>query len=201
LTIRNCDIGLTSGDAIQFDPGRGPWGEVQIENCTLWTGPLDADAAGFKRGERPGENAVDTKQAIANVRSQMTIRNCILAGWNQPGQISNMAALNLKNHVQVDVENCMFRDNEICFRVRGGTEEYGGALVTIKNCAVYDSQVAVRTENNIRDLKIWRLGIDPNVRQKLVSAGGGAGQGYENVGEYNAPPIEDALRNGLAPRD
>ena len=24
LTIRNCDIGLTSGDAIQFDPGRAP---------------------------------------------------------------------------------------------------------------------------------------------------------------------------------
>jgi hypothetical protein len=28
LTIRNCDIGLTSGDSTQFDPGRGPWDNV-----------------------------------------------------------------------------------------------------------------------------------------------------------------------------
>ena len=50
LTIRNCDIGMTSGDSIQFDPGRGPWDGVLIENCNLWTAPLADDAAGFKRG-------------------------------------------------------------------------------------------------------------------------------------------------------
>lgn len=199
LTIRNCDIGLTSGDSIQFDPGRGAWDEVLIEQCKLWTAPLEADAAGFKRGERPGENAVDTKQAAANPRSRMTIRNCFFTGWNQPGQISNLAALNLKNHVQVRVENCVFQDNEICFRVRGGEGEYGGALVTIERCAVYDSQVAVRAENAIRDLAIRQLGIGENVRQKMVSAGGGAGPGFENVGEFRSPAIEQVLKNGVAP--
>jgi len=201
LTIRNCDIGMTSGDSIQFDPGRGPWDGVLIENCNLWTAPLADDAAGFKRGERPGENAVDTKKATANSRSRLTIRNCFLSGWNQPGQISNMAALNLKNHVEAQVENCVFQNNEICFRVRGGEGEYGGALVTIRNCAVYDSAVAVRAESDIRDLSIRRLGIGANVRQRLVSAGGGAGQGYENMGEFEPPPIERALKYGLAPRD
>ncbi len=201
LTIRNCDIGMTSGDSIQFDPGRGPWDEVLIENCNLWTAPLTADAAGFKHGERPGENAVDTKQATANPRSRLTIRNCFLFGWNQPGQISNMAALNLKNHVQVRVENCLFQNNEICFRVRGGEGDYGGALVMIRNCAAYDSEVAVRAESEIRDLSIRQLGIGANVRQKLVSAGGGAGRGFVNVDEFQPPPIEQALKNGLAPRD
>ncbi len=197
LTIRNCDIGLTSGDSIQFDPGRGPWDQVLIENCTLWTGPLLSDAAGFRRGQRPGENAVDTKQRTSNPRSRLTIRNCLMYGWNQPSQIGNMAALNLKNHVQVHVENCLFRDNEICFRVRGGDREYGGALVTIDNCAVYDSQVAVRAESGIRDLKIQRLGIDAGVTRKLVSAGGGPGRGYENTGEFSPPPFEQALQAGL----
>jgi len=201
LTIRNCDIGLTSGDSIQFDPGRGEWGDVLIENCKLWTAPLEADAAGFKRGERPGENGVDTKQIAANPRSKLTIRNCLLTGWNQPAQISNMAALNLKNHVQVRVENCVFQDNEICFRVRGGEGEYGGALVAIENCAVYDSQVAVRAESGIRNLNIKRLGIGLGVQKKLVSAGGGAGAGYANVGEFQPPPIEQALAAGLVPRD
>lgn len=55
LTIRNCDIGLVSGDALQFDPGRRPWDRVVVENCTLWTGPLENDAAGFQRGQRPGK--------------------------------------------------------------------------------------------------------------------------------------------------
>lgn len=199
LVVRNCDIGLVSGDAVQFDPGRGPWDEVLLENCTMWTAPLPEDGAGFKKGQRPGENAVDTKQQIANPRSRMTIRNCLLFGWNQPGQISNLAALNLKNHVEVLVENCAFRDNEICFRVRGGTGAYGGALVTIEDCAVYDSKVALRAEDGIRDLKVRRLGVGPGVGVKLDSAGGGPGEGFEIIGEYDAPPFEQARATGLRP--
>jgi hypothetical protein len=200
LTIRNCDIGVTSGDSVQFDPGREPWDDVLIENCTLWTAPLTEDLAGFRRGERPGENGVDTKQRSANPRSGLTIRNCLFHGWRQPGQIGNMAALNLKNHIQARVENCLFRDNEICFRVRGGTGEYGGALVTIENCAVYQSQVAVRAEDQIRDLKIRGLGIGQGVEKNLDSAGGGAGPGYENTGEFKPTSFEKALWTGLIPQ-
>ena len=199
LTIRNCDIGLTSGDCIQFDPGRGPWDQVLIENCTLWTGPLPADAADFKKGERPGENAVDTKQQVANPRSRLTIRNCLMYGWKQPGQIGNLAALNLKNHVQATVSNCVFRDNEICFRLRGGEGDRGGAHVTIDNCAVYDSVVAVRAEDKIENLKIKRLGIGHGIQRKLQAAGGGTGSGYENLHEHTPPPYEKVLEQGLLP--
>jgi hypothetical protein len=198
LVVRNCDIGLTSGDSIQFDPGRSPWDNVLIENCTLWTGPLPADAAGFKKGERPGENAVDTKQKTANPRSKITIRNCLLYGWRQPGQIGNLAALNLKNHVEARVENCLFRDNEICLRVRGGTGEYGGARVTVENCAVYESAVAVRAEDGIPDLKLIRLGLGAGVKSRLVRAGGGTGAGFVDQGAWEAPNLETALQGGLA---
>jgi hypothetical protein len=199
LKILQCDIGLTSGDAIQFDPGRGPWGDVLIENCTIWTGPLPADAAGFKKGERPGENGVDTKQLSSNERSQLTIRNALFFGFRQPGQIGNLAALNLKNNVRVHVENCAFRDNEICFRVRGGGGKYGGAIVSIDRCAAYDSQVAVRAEDQICDLKVRRLGVGPGVEKSLVAAGGGVGPGYENVGQHEPPPIEQVLKAGVLP--
>lgn len=200
LSIRNCDIGLVSGDCIQFDPGRGMWDDVLVENCTLWTGPLPADAADFKKGERPGENAVDTKQQISNPRSRLTIRNCLMTGWNQPGQISNMAALNLKNYVQVNVQNCVFRDNEICFRLRGsgGEREFGGAQVTIDNCAVYNSLVAVRAENQIENLKIRKLGTGQGVERKFQGVGGGTGAGYENTDERVPPPYESVLKTGLA---
>jgi hypothetical protein len=197
LTIRNCDIGLTSGDSIQFDPGRGEWDNVLIENCTLWTGPLPEDAAGFKKGQRPGENAIDTKQRATNPRSRLTVRNCVFYGWNQPSQISNMAALNLKNHVEARIDNCLFRDNEICFRVRGGVGEYDGALVRIENCAVYQSQVAVRAEDGIRDLKIHRLGLGSGVVKRLVTAGREPGTGFEDSGDFSPPPFEEAIKVGL----
>jgi hypothetical protein len=197
LTVRNCDIGLVSGDAIQFDPGRGPWGDVLIERCTLWTAALPADAAGFKAGQRPGENAVDTKQRATNPRSRLTIRNCLMYGWEQPGPITNRAALNLKDHVEVRVEGCLFRDNEICVRVRGGAGEYGGALVTIEGSAIYDSRVAVRAEDGVRDLKLRRLGVGAGVGKKLVLAGGGAGPGFADEGGYEPPPFERVLKAGL----
>ena len=197
LMIRNCEIGMVSGDAIQFDPGRGAWDDVVIENCTMWTGALQSDAAGFKRGQRPGENGVDTKQQISNPRSRMTIRNCLFHGWKQPGQVSNMAALNLKNHVDCKIENCVFRDNEICLRLRGGEGDYGGALVTVDRCAVYDSAVAVRIEDGIRDLKIRGLGIGSGVARKLDFAGGGAGPGFEYAGQFEPPALDVVLQRGV----
>ena len=71
LTVRNCDIGLVSGDAIQFDPGRGPWDDVLIENCTLWTGPLPEDAAGFRRGERPGTDVAFVWRGLGGARRSL----------------------------------------------------------------------------------------------------------------------------------
>ena len=58
MTIRNCEIFYVSGDCIQFDPDRKSTGKLLIEHCTLWTGPLPADAAGFRQGERPGAATV-----------------------------------------------------------------------------------------------------------------------------------------------
>ena len=78
---------------MQFDPDRKSTGHVLIEGCTFWTGPLPGDAAGFKKGERPGENAVDTKTMPDGSRPTLLIRNCYFHGWNQPAQISNAAAL------------------------------------------------------------------------------------------------------------
>ncbi len=197
LTIRNCEIHHVSGDAVQFDPDRKSTGKVEIEDCTFWTGPLPADAAGFKKGERPGENAIDTKTPAKQERCVMIVRNCYFHGWNQPGQISNMAALNLKENVLVKVENCLLRDNEIAFRVRGPGAR-GGANVEIKNCAVYDSPVGVRIEDKAENLKIDKLGFGKGVTRKYHILNNKTGPGYENRGEYEAPAFEELLKNGFS---
>lgn len=197
LRIRNSEIYFVSGDCIQFDPARKPWGEVLVENCTLWTGPLPGDAAGFKKGERPGENAIDTKQSNSNPRSKLVFRNCLMYGWKQPGQIGTMAAFNIKNKVEVLAEGCVFRDNQVSFRLRGGAGTHEGALVTIRNCAVYSSNVAVRMEDKIQNLTIIGLAIGKDVKRKYRMAGGGAGSGYKNTGEHDAPSYEYVLKHGL----
>ena len=75
VTIRDCDISHVSGDCIQFDPDRSSTGRVVVENCRLWTGPLAADAAKFRKGQRPGENAFDSKTMPKDLRAEFVIRN------------------------------------------------------------------------------------------------------------------------------
>jgi hypothetical protein len=65
VTIRNCDISHTSGDCIQFDPDRASQGNVLIENCHLWSGPLPADAGGFKAPARMRSMPKRSPQASA----------------------------------------------------------------------------------------------------------------------------------------
>jgi polygalacturonase len=196
LTIRDCEISYVSGDAVQFDPGRGAWDNVVIENCTFFTGPLKADAAGFKQKQRPGENAVDTKSLKKHPRAGLLIRNCIFYGWGN-GQITNQAALNLKENIKVTIENCVFADNDIAFRLRGDTGERGGALVTIRQCAIYKTKVGLRIEDRIRDLKVFDLAFGQGVDRKVHIVGRKLGAGYINQGQWIAPPYEKAIKFGL----
>jgi hypothetical protein len=196
VIIRNCEISHVSGDCVQFDPDRKSTGSLLIEDCTLWTGPLPADAGGFKKGERPGENAFDSKTPGKGPRCQLTIRNCYLHGWNQPGQVGMLAALNIKENVHARVERCVFRDNQVGLRLRGPGSR-GGALVEVADCAIYDSQVGIRMEDGLRDLKVERLGFGPGVGRKVHMVKGPF-PGYETRGEYEAPPLEALLRQGFA---
>ncbi len=201
VTIRNCDIAYCSGDCIQFDPDRLSHGTVLIEDCHLWTGPLPADALGFESGERPGENAMDTKTKPDGERCKLIIRNCYLHGFNQPAQIGTMAALNLKENIAAEISHCVFQDNEVAFRVRGPGNR-GGAHVTITDCAIYDTQVGVRAEDKIEQLKITGLayGKDVATRLTFVPAKSKPTSGFENTGEREAPPIETLLKNGFLSR-
>jgi len=194
--IRNCDIGYTSGDSIQFDPDRVSSGTAVIEQCTLWTAPLPVAAGGFHAGERPGENAVDTKTKPDGQRCKLVVRKCYLHGWNQPGQISNMAALNLKERVDAEVTDCIFRDNEIAFRVRGPGKR-GGARVTIVACAIYQADIGVRAEEGIELLKISGLAFGETVKQRIRFVDGQATAGFSSTGERTAPPLEVLLERGF----
>jgi hypothetical protein len=196
VVILNCEISHVSGDAVQFDPDRASQGKVTIENCTFWTGPLAEDRAGFNKGDRPGENGVDTKAQPDAPRSELIIRNCYLHGYSQPAQIGNMAALNIKENVSAQISHCVFNDNEIAFRVRGPGKR-GGAHVAINDCAIYNTQFAIRAEDKIEQLKISGLAFGPGVATRIRFVGGEPASGFENTGEREAPALEALLKSGF----
>ncbi|MDO8540493.1 MAG: right-handed parallel beta-helix repeat-containing protein [Opitutaceae bacterium] len=189
LTVRNCEISHVSGDALQFDPSRRdepyPWDNVMVEDCFLWTGPLDQDHAGFKRGEIPGENAFDSKTTQKEPRgSRVTFRRCLMKGWGH-GAIGNGAALNLKEKVQAVVDACVFVDNDIAFRCRG---TLGSAWITVRNCTVYRTSRVFRLEAGVQNLKIFHLAQGEGIGQ-LHDRSPGPGAGFEESGQRAAPPL------------
>ena len=194
LTVRNTEISHVSGDALQFDPGRKlephGWDNVLVENCFLWTGPLDQDYAGYKKGERPGENAFDSKVAAAGPRARITIRNTLMKGWGH-GSIGNGAALNLKEKIQAVIERSVFLENDIAFRCRGPGAGRESAWVTARDCTVYETSRVFRLESGVEHVKISGLALGPGIGRDYDRAPG-PGPGFEAVGSRTAP----ALRAG-----
>lgn len=191
LTVRNTEISHVSGDALQFDPGRAsqpyPWDNVLVEHCFLWTGPLDQDYAGYKRGERPGENAFDSKTAPGAPRARITLRNCLLKGWGD-GAIGNGAALNLKENVEALVERCVFVENDIAFRCRGASATRATAWVTARDCTVYQTARVLRLEQRVENVQIFGLASGDGVAREFDHAPG-PGAGFVRAGSRSAPPL------------
>ena len=192
LTVRNCEISHVSGDALQFDPGRKAepygWDNVLVEHCFLWTGPLDADYAGFKRGQRPGENAFDSKVAPTGPRARITIRHTLMQGWGH-GAIDNGAALNLKEKIQAVVDRCVLVENDIAFRCRGAGGARESAWVTALNCTVYRTSRVFRLESGVENVKILHLAPGEGIGREREGAPG-PGAGFVAEGSRTAPALK-----------
>jgi len=198
LIIRNSNIYYVSGDCFQTDPSRDYplWDNVLIENSRLWTGPLPEDAANFKAGEIPGENAVDTKinpDAInSGYRPKITIRNVEAYGFSK-GFIPDRAAFNIKEQVECLLENIIVHHNEIAFRLRGPGSR-GGAYVTVINAIAYQNLKVFRIEDGIEQLHIYNGTFDNNGINIYLSKVSG---GYDP----NGFDLRNSLFMGSKPSD
>ncbi|HUE88999.1 MAG TPA: choice-of-anchor Q domain-containing protein [Vicinamibacterales bacterium] len=189
LTIRDTEIHTFSGDGVQVDPGRAApgWSGVTIERARIWLEPLPAKTNGFAAGVVPGENAVDTKANASAPRATLTIRDTMAWGFRN-GLITNMAAFNLKENVNVTLDGITVYDSEIAFRTRGPGKN-GGARVTVQNAVVYDTQTAFRYEDNIETLNVWNTTIGAKVTRAFQSASSGnAGLDIRNLLVLGALP-------------
>jgi hypothetical protein len=147
--------------------------------------------AGFKREQRPGENGIDTKQSPEHPRSRLTIRNSVFHGFRASGYIGMPSALNLKDNVEVVVENCLFFDNHVAVRLRGPGSR-GGARVTLQGCWFYDCDIAIRIEDQAEQLKIISPRFGHGVKRRYQQVGGAAPGAVIEEGP-DAPPLKDVF--------
>jgi hypothetical protein len=171
LTIRNTEIHTFSGDGVQIDPGRAApgWSDVLIEGCRIWLAPLPSAENGFPAGTVPGENALDTKASASLPRARITVRDTEAFGFRN-GLIGNMAAFNIKEHVDAVLDRITVHDSEIAFRLRGRGVATTGAEVLVQNAVVYDSDVAFRYEDDILNLRIWNSTVGGGVTRPFRAA-------------------------------
>ena len=144
LTIRGCTISNVSGDC--FQAGRGNWQDVTIQNCDFRDSPLPSAAAGFPKGALTAENAIDTKVSTSRAPARLTISGCKLGGFRTT-LISNAAALNLKENVEVVVDSCTVFQSAIGLRLRAP------ATVWVINSLIKNCDTGVRYEDDLANLK------------------------------------------------
>jgi hypothetical protein len=198
VTVRRANIHHVSGDSVQVDPNRIPGAisdNIVIEDSELWTGPLLTDFnTGWRAGNSPGENAIDTKvlqSGFANeIRMRITLRNVTAYGWTAIPQISNRAAFNLKEKITANLDRVTVYDSQIAFRIRGGL---GNADTTISNAVIYDVDTAVRAEDGILNLRVFNSTFGNGVGQHLQHAGSSSGVStwdWRNNAFVGSKPIE-----------
>jgi len=161
VRIVDTEIHTFSGDAVQAN-GRDTtdpvWTDLHIEGCTFWLLPLETAQGGFAAGVVPGENALDTKTSdTVETPARVTIVDTVARGFGG-GLISNMAAYNLKENVEVVLDGVTVHDSEIAFRLRGATSSRPrGAVVTVYDGVLHDVSTAVRYEDDIDVVTLWNV--------------------------------------------
>ena len=193
ILIRNVEVHHVSGDSFQADPNRSGSNNIIVENSHFWTSPLSSNFNGnWLAGERPGENAIDTKVASSNIdsatRMVITIRNVTAHGWLKDGFISNKAVFNMKEKIEAVFDGVTVYDAEIAFRLRGTR---GNANVTIRNGVIYDVEKAIRAEDDLAQLVVQNATFGDGILQHLQFAGGAAGTGswdWRNNAFINSKP-------------
>lgn len=187
LTVRDCEIFVVSGDAIQLSPSRDPWGNLLVEQTRMWTGPLERDVNGWSAGTIVGENAFDSKVGAdldGNGANPVVVMRQVEAfGWRGP--ISNAAAFNVKEDVDFVADRVGVWDSEIAFRLRAP------ALVRVQNAVVHHLDVGFRLEDGLANLAVYNATLGAEVAQAFTQAGGDAMQPDLRNLLFTAPSVPE----------
>ena len=203
VRIERVEIHHVSGDSIQADPNRSAGNIsnfIEIVGSTFWTGPLlEQFNDGWLIGQIPGENALDTKVVKSGFenepRMQIFLENVTAYGWSKGDYITNRAAFNLKEKVNVVFNGVRVYDSEIAFRIRGGR---GNADVTINNGLIHNVDVAVRAEDDVENLILNHVTFGQGIGDQLKTvASGNPYIGWQWLNSIALTPAADIIAMGV----
>jgi hypothetical protein len=80
-----------------------------------------------------------------------------------------------------------------------GPGNHGGAHVAIAECAIYNTSVGIRAEDQIERVIATGLAFDRSVK-KRIEFHNAKETAYQSSGEHEAPNMEALLRNGFPAR-
>ncbi len=195
LTVRDSDLHHVSGDLFQADPNRGAirgkiTTDILFERVNMYTSALDANYVGWKKGEIPGENAIDTKvvkwevqaaEMPESARMHITVKDVTAWGFVKGDYINNRAVFNMKEMIEAVFDNVKVFDSEIAFRVRGGS---GNANVTILNSDISNVDIAVRAEDNVHSLAIHNTLFGENIGNQFRIVAGNNSATWDIINNY-----------------
>ncbi len=208
VTIRNTEVHHVSGDSFQADPNRVPGNitnNILIEESHFWTSPLASNFnSEWHAGERPGENAIDTKALTSGWENEprvtITLRNIVAHGWEKDTFVANKAVFNMKEKITAVFDGITVYDSEIAFRLRGTR---GNADTTIRNVLIYNVEKAIRAEDNLANLVVHNTTFGEQINTMLQFAGGSGGTGswdwLNNAFVGSQPSVANNLTNLIAP--
>ena len=174
LSIIDTVIHTVSGDALQFDPGRDTrgWNSIVIQGCEFYTEPLSEDTNGFRSGQTPGDNAIETKVHPDADRARLLIEDTTIYGFKNGMDIEDQAALFIKEGVDATLRRTVIHGSEIGLRVRGPTSSRPkGAHLRVENSVLYDLEEGVRFEDNVESLEVVFTTFGMNVASPVVEIG------------------------------
>ncbi len=179
LTVRDSEIYLVTGDAVQLSPSRAPWDNVLVERTIMWSGPLDVSVNGWEQGDPIGENAFDSKVGDGlngdGLRPRATFRDVIAYGWRN--SISNQGAFTIKEEVDFVLDRATIFDCEIGGRLRAP------AQVRWQNVVMYDLDLGFRLEEGLSSPLIYN-----------TTLGGQIATLFDDDG---TDPVDTTMRNVL----
>ncbi len=208
VTIRNTEVHHVSGDSFQADPNYEPGNitnDILIEDSHFWTSPLVSSFnSGWVAGQRPGENAIDTKVSKSNWQTEsrvtITLRNIIAHGWKKDSYINNRSAFNMKEKITAVIDGITVYDSEIAFRLRGAL---GNANTTIRNAVIYNVEKAIRAEDNLANLVIHNCTFGEQIQTILQLANSSSSTGSwnwrNNAFVGSQPSVANHSTNLIAP--
>ena len=169
LELRDTEVFLISGDALQVSPPRLAWDEVLVRRCTLWSGALDEDAGAIAAGTVVGRSAIGTRVGKelngAGALPRLEVEDTTAYGFR--GFVTGQAAFDLIDDVEVLVDRVTVYDSELAFRLRGPELQ-----ARIQTAVVYDVDAAIRYEDGLVGASVLASTFGGDVVEAFRDGGG-----------------------------